>query len=261
MPANLVFATSELLEAATQVAGVAATAINYPNFTGYRDLDIRNVSNGSEQELTYAISRTQKIDYFIFARANRFKLRGSTRLVLQGKLGAGAYSNYAGTVAGLASKTLYGVRGEDAIFTADLANSDGGIDQTLSRNFDALNLRLSDLANTVQRPFNRIFAGSWIDIDRDPERPARVRKAQNNINPRETAWQFQFTWKGLTDAVLYDFINRIAARRNNGVMMYTKTYHEVLLGFRCVHAFPLTYSTSRRMDNTNDITITFEELL
>ncbi len=256
MPANLVFATTNLLDTSTFSAGTGY--IDYPIFNGYRDVDIRRSGTVIEQLLQYSSTQVQKIDYLILARADRLQKRGSTQLSVEGSISPGAYTVYAGTSTSFASKTLYGVRGTDALFTAELANSDS--DQTITRSFDRLKLKLSSTI-TPTTVYNRVFAGSWFDLDRDPENPASIRKVQNSVNSRESAYEFTFTWRGLSDSVLNSFLSNIVLRRNNSIYMYTKSYHQTLLGFRCLHCFPISFSTSRRLENTNDITVTFEELI
>ena len=65
-------------------------------------------------------------EYIIFAKVKAGKSWGATDLYVKYKTaGGGAYSNGGGTTS-LNSVTLYGPRGEDIVFTNELANSNAG---------------------------------------------------------------------------------------------------------------------------------------
>jgi len=263
MATNLLIGTAQYTVDATSITSSSTVDTSYPIeniITGPRGTYSQLAAANTVWTIDFNLSGSTSIviDYLFVARANLLKAAGATRLKLQGY--NGAYVNLAGTDAGLASKTLYGPRSEDAIFTSDLANSDYTIPSTA--NYTALRFHPCGAADPSKKyKHSKMYCGTWFDPGHDPVAPHKITKITRQPGDRESVYQFTFTWQGITDTKRNEFFTNLFNERQKPVFLYTRTYHDVLLEHRVVHCFVADYSTSYISTNSHEITIIFEEMI
>jgi len=272
---NLLIAIPQITTDATAVYTYEAADASYPvnNLVcGPRSSYTKLAAVGNSEWVKFDLgsSQSKTIDFYIVAKANLLKAGGSFRLKLSGSTidatpttNAQAYTDICGTNDGLQSLTLYGPRSEDAIFTADLANSTSGPGLPVTASYRFFRHAYVGFGASPMRTWkhSKCYFGQWFDPGKDPIRPSRVEKIIKDKNDRESVYLFTFTWEGITDAKRNEFFTNLFNDRQRGVFLYTKNYHDLLLEHRLIHCFVADFSVSRTAPDSHSITVTFEEMI
>lgn len=266
MASNLLIAYPQLTVDGTYTSDGAADS-SYPAsniITGARtNLAKRSAANttwwhkfdlGSSQSIT--------IDYLIVARANLLKAMGSKRVKLQASTNDVGYSDVCGVDSTFQSATLYGPRQEDAIFTADLANSSVG-SLPFSGSYRYLKFWAAGEGTepSTQWIFSKAYFGQWFDFGRDPIWGRILRKTTRTESARESAYVVQFSWLGITTTKLNEALSKFLGNREQPVFLYTASYTDPLLEHRCLHAIVADYDIQLLTDKCYSVRVTFEELI
>lgn len=203
-------------------------------------------------------SQQKTIDFFYIARANILKAMGSTSVLLQGSTDDVSYSNIAGCLATFQSATLYGPRSEDIIFTSELANSTHGT-LSASPTYRYWRSYFASGDPSKKYPFSKVMYGAWFDMGRDPE-DRHVSEISGTWD-RESRLVYRFAWRGISKTVKESFVTSLINKRENGCILYTKSYHDLLNEHRVLHCQIVDYSITVLTEGLFDISATFEEMI
>lgn len=217
--------------------------------------------------LTFDLGSSQQktIDFLYVARANLLKAHGATRLLLEGSDDDSAYTDICGVDGGFQSLALHGPRGEDAIFTSELANStDGAL--SASPTYRYWRFWGADAADPSEKwSFSKVMFGQWFDFGRDPLTDRQVGITRTEWS-REGAYRLTLRWRGLSRTVYEAFVETFIAegpvsKIERGLFLYTSFYHEFLFNWRVLHCMVVDYEPVPAASDTFDLNITFEELV
>ena len=266
MTTSLLIATAQYTVDAisiTSSATVSTTNLVENLITGERSRFTELAADGTSWSIDFNFEALTSvtIDYFIVARANLLTW-GSNRLLLTGYDGT-TTTSLAGTSSDLGSVDLYGVRGEDIIFTADLANSDVGITMPVTGSYTKLTYWPcgSGTCESGKYKHSKMYCGQWFDPGRDPVHPARFEKVSRGKFDRESRYIFTLRWSGITDAKKNEFFTNLFDEPMKPVFLYTKTHHDILRDFRLIHCFVISHDVRWLAPDSNEISVTFEEMI
>lgn len=267
MTSNLLIGTAQYTVDATANTSSSAADSSYPIsnvITGPRGTytQLATAATSSWIKWDLGASTALSIDFYYVARAKLLKSAGSKRLLLDGSTDDASYTNICGAASTFQSITLYGPRSEDALFTSELANSASG---TLSATPTYRYLRHWAAGEGTEPSkkwkHSKVMFGSWFDPGRDPERPHQIEKISRTPADRESVYTFTFTWRGITNAKRNEFITKLFSERQKPVILYTRSYHDLLLEHRVVHCMVSDWSTYLLAPDCHEITVTFEEMI
>lgn len=209
-------------------------------------------------------SQQKTIQFYYVARADLLQRAGSKRVLLQGSTDNVSYSSIAGTTSSFQSKTLYGPRGEDIIFTSDLGNSDAGtLPATPTYRYWRHYAAGSGSCPSDKYQHSKAYFGSFFDFGVDPQYPGESGQAlQVGRNRREIPLRFVFTYSGITNTIRQSFENLIHKyRMTNPVILYTKSFHKPLEDARVVFGMITKAKFTPSFSKKNNLTLEFEELI
>lgn len=200
-------------------------------------------------------SNAYALDFFYVARVDLLKAQGSTRVRLESSADNVTYANHVGVSPQAA--TLYGPRGEDLIMTAETHPGSFPISTTCRyfRHYAAF----GDPAGTWEH--SKAWWGNWLDLGRDPIFPRQVALVPKAPGERAPRHAFAFTWRGISDAKRAEFLAALVAQAESGCVLYTRSYHPVLLNYRVLHCRLAAWTLRRRAKDGHEINATFEELI
>jgi hypothetical protein len=220
-------------------------------------------SSATSHSITFdaGYGNTKTANYVIVARANalvhdRIRVQG-----ISGYWGDATTDLYDSSAW---QSNLKGVRSEDFIATFSPATY---------RTFKVLFSSASAKAGYV----SKIYLGQMWDAGRDPDYSINL-PVQDNLtyadsgtsivtNTATAAHTFTFTWRGLTDAAIYEFEDHIAdgaEAYGHKFFLYTSANHAILNNFYLVHAKLISHDVimgSGGISDWNDLSATFEEVL
>ena len=109
---------------------------------------------------------------------------------------------------------------------------------------------------------SKVFLGQWLDLQRDPLYPARVKRDSRVAMPRAVPWEFELEWAGITDATLSTFSDKVLKYRDlNPVILYDPNDLIFTGSIRVLHAYIRAVSITPEWAGVNRLQITFEETI
>lgn len=172
--------------------------------------------------------------------------------------------------------TLYGPRGEDLLWTAEIATwGYGSIPLTTDRRY--LRLGLAYANPSALYSCNKFYFGPFFDMGVDPSEAVVSRDylkpgafeadsgAWQAVRAEEPRYRAEVVWEGVSDAKVAAFFSEVVEwdRRYGGVLLYTRTDHTVLENVRALHCSVLAATTQQTLNRAdcNTVRATFQELL
>lgn len=194
---------------------------------------------------------TKAANFFYVGRANLLKHDSVGTITLK----ASATNSYATattirTYSSLGSTTLYGPNSDDLIdsFTTSTAYRYWFVNYN------------STAASSFTHA--KLFFGRAFDPGIDPNAAATITRVRAGGAQRRASYSFQFSWNGMAypKAVeLYESIYR--ARRHLPLVLFTGTWHDILMGNRVIFCRLISMSMPPRVTDYCDVTAQFEELV
>lgn len=110
--------------------------------------------------------------------------------------------------------------------------------------------------------FSKVYLGNGFDFGRDPVWGRRSELEPDERGSRAPRYKYSFEYEDITDAVVQDFITKIASKADvNPVVMVTGSYHDVLNDDRLVHCKIKEFSYEPISYNQNNVSLVLEELI
>lgn len=110
--------------------------------------------------------------------------------------------------------------------------------------------------------FSKAYFGAPFDFNRDPVWGRSWITLAPHQGTRRQVWNFSFTWQGISDAKVTEFVTKIGKYKDvNPVWLSTNSYHDVLGDAEAVYCTITEYSITPECVNNNEITIDFQEMI
>lgn len=111
-------------------------------------------------------------------------------------------------------------------------------------------------------PFSKYILGRHFDFGRDPVWGRRQERLVLHNGNREPRYLYEFEWRGITNAKIQDFTDKIGKYIDTlPVVITTSSYHAVLMDDRAVMCKISSFTVTPEYHNENTIRISFEELI
>lgn len=124
-----------------------------------------------------------------------------------------------------------------------------------------LQLGNSNTAGSDYR-FSKSHFGTAFDFSRDPVWGRSWMAEVIDSGVRRLNYAFSFTWQGITDAKVTEFITKIGKYKDvNAVWLSTNSYHDVLGDKEAIYCTVKDYEITPESVNNNEVTIDFEEIV
>lgn len=249
-----------------------ASNVTWDTFYDYRNsisteryqIAKKSAVTGFNIEYDLGSGETSSVDYFILARADLLQAVGVTSLIIASAADGigGSYSNQH-TVSSFNTATLYGPGSRDLLVT--------GLSLSAARTWK---WTVSG-ASSSTHAFSKAYFGNAFDMGMQPSFDF-VREAEftseyvtgagsTRISRHsEPRYIFNFTWTGVSDDKVTEFVSKIASRAHlNRYFLFTTSVHQVLNSERVVHVKLTEWETdnSAAIPDFNTVTATFEEVL
>jgi len=239
---------------AGSISNASSSLYPYANlFGGNRtDLHYLNVAASGDTRITLELASgvTKPCDFIYIGRANLLQQASVNTITVK----AGSSNNYATantirTLSSFTSQALYGPNDDD--FIDAFATSTAYRYWFINYNATA--------ASKI--PHAKFFFGSAFDPGIDPNAPATItRILQGGAQIRPT-YTFEFTWNGMSYAkAVQMYLNFYRTRRYVPIVLFTRDWHDILMGNRVVYCRITEMSIPPRVTDYCDVTATFEEL-
>jgi hypothetical protein len=189
-------------------------------------------------------------NYLYIGGAKQLKYSGVTSLALKAH-SSNTYGSATSihTNSSFDTTTLYGPHGEDYIAT---------FDTTSSYTYWFANYNSSASSYYTH---SKLFFGNAFDPGVDPNQPMQVRRERRGQYNRYAKYTFTIEWQKMTYAKAIEMKDRfIVSKRYNPIILFTKTYHETLLGCRVVYGRILDITLPQSVTDYCDVSMTFEEV-
>lgn len=190
-------------------------------------------------------------NYLFIARADMFVLSTTDATVdLKSSDDDSSYTSEAATL--LATSDLVGPQARDFLDTFELTS-------------DARYWRI-ELTNSasgdIQPAFSKVMFGEAFDFGRDPSIERRSIRDVKTKGQRESQFQFELEWEGITDTKIQSFLNEIGDYIDvQPVVLFTTSYHPILHDLTAVHCIIKTFSVEPINFNNNRISLELEECI
>lgn len=256
MPTNLLIGTCDIPVAAASTTVSAAVDPSYPVanlFVGNRtDVFRLNSNTSSPIRITFDLGSgfTKSANFFYIGNAGLLKNANVTGIRLVGN----STNNIAtGTtvlnISSLSTEPLYGPDGNDLIrkFNTSAAFRYWFVEYITSA--------------PSKIPHAKLFFGNYFDIGLDPNAPASISKIKQGGAQRRPTHEFEFSWEGTayTKAVQM-YLNLYRKKRFNPIILFTDTWHDILLSNRVFFCRVTDMSMPPRVTDYCDVSATFEEM-
>lgn len=262
MATNLLFAYPQIwVDGTLSISASAATGYPKENVTAgprRRSTRLATAASGLTISVDLGSALQKTIQYVIVSRADILKNQGCTIAAVEASSDnfVANFNSVGGTSGNFQSKTFYGPRSEDVLFTSSINSDYGALSYTGTYRY----WRISFQGATVAWQANKVYLGSWFDMGRDPT-SVRVEKRVTSLQDRDSRYVFTFDWEGLTDQTKEYFTFYIADKPYDGVFLYTSSYHDLLLGHRLLHCRLVEHRWSQSFTGANNLSATFEEMI
>jgi hypothetical protein len=256
MATNLLIGYPDIPSVADSSAITNASSTSYPyaNLFGGNKTDLHYLNTATSGDTTISLglpSGTTKSANFIYiGKANLLQQASIGSVTLKGN-STNSYAT-ATTVKAISSfggQTLYGPDDDDYIekFTASAAYRYWFINYNASA------------ASKV--PHAKVFFGTCFDPGLDPNAPATLTRLKQGGVQRRAVYSFQFTWNGMAyNKAVEMYLKFYRARRYMPLVIFTDSWHEILMGNRAIFCRLTEMSIPPRVTDYCDVTATFEEL-
>lgn len=262
MATNLLIAYPQIwVDGTLSISSSAASGYPKENVTAgsrRRSTRLAAAASGLTVTVDLGAAAAKTIQYIIVSRADILKNQGCTIAAVEASSDnfVANFNSVGGTSGNFQSKTFYGPRSEDVIFTSALNSDYGSLSYTGTYRY----WRISFQGATVAWQANKIYLGSWFDMGRDPV-SSQVSRVATSRADRASRYVFTFEWEGLSDQTKEYFTFYIADKPYDGVFLHTQSYHDILLGYRLLHCRLVEHSWSQSFTGTNNLSATFEEMI
>lgn len=256
MATNLLIGYPDISQEATSSSITNASSSLYPytNLFGGNKTDLHYLNAAASGDtrilLDLPIGTTKACNFIYIGRANLLQQASVDTITIK----AGATNNYATastirTLSSFTSETLYGPNDDDFIdsFTTSSAYRYWFI------NYNAT------AASKV--PHAKFFFGSSFDPGLDPNAPATITRIKQGGSQIRPTFSFEFTWNGMVySKAVQMYLNFYRKRRYMPLVIFTTSWHDILMGNRVVFCRLTNMSIPPRVTDYCDVTATFEEL-
>lgn len=205
-------------------------------------------------------NKQNTVNYVAIARADKLQAAAMSQLLIRSSPDNSVWTTRI-TQTSFASATLYGPRTDDYIQLITVTS--------------AFRYWRADYTSTSTKfPHSKLYFGTYFDWGREPAfqitRSTDTRElyrgssgAQLGERIEEPRYRFDLKWTGVTDAKINSFATYFGRSyyKDNGVMLYTATDHQVLDSQRLVHCEMLEPTARKIWNNYNEVTIPFVEML
>lgn len=225
---------------------------------------VKSAVTGFNIEYDLGVGVTDSVGYFILARADLLQSIGVTSLVIASASDGigGSYSDQH-TVSSFNTATLYGPGSRDLLVT--------GLSLSAARTWKWTVSGASSSTHALSKAYfgNAFDMGVQPEFDfvREPEFTSEyitgsgTSRVSRHSEPR---YVFNFTWTGVSDDKVTEFVSKIVSRSHlNRFFLYTTSVHYVLNSERVIHCKLTDWASdnSSGVPDFNIVTATFEEIL
>jgi hypothetical protein len=256
MPTNLLIGTCDIpLSAVSTTVSATANSL-YPVenlFCGNKtDLFRLNADSASPITITFDLGAgvTKSANFLYIGNAGLLKNSKVTAIRL---VGSATNSIGAGTtvlnITNFNNQTLYGPESNEFIqsFSTSAAFRYWFIEYTMS--------------GASKIPHAKLFFGNYFDIGLDPNAPATIARIKQGGAQRRPTYSFDFSWIGVSYVkAVQMYLNLYRKRRFTPIIIFTDTWHDILMGNRVLFCRITNMSIPPRVTNYCDVTATFEEM-
>lgn len=205
---------------------------------------------------------TDTVDHVIIGRADLLQSGGVTSVALKSSDDNFTASTTEQTFSDFDITTLRGPREFDFIST---------FTETSAHRY----WRLSYTATSTKFPHSFAYFGKAFDFGDEPNAITlnikdRVEKTVTSksgkewyLRTMEPMYEIQVTWRGITDSVVNDFMDRIGSRWNKfPIYLYTTSSHDILEGYRLMCCkFKAAPVTRQIYDDYNEVSLSLMEAI
>jgi hypothetical protein len=195
-------------------------------------------------------STTLTADFIYFAKANLLQNASVGTITVKAK----ATDDYATattitTISSFGSATLVGPHAEDYITT--FAESSA---------FRWWYVNYNASANS-QVPHAKVFFGKSFDPGYDPVEDLEIVRVRPIGSRRKALYTLRIKWEGLTYTKTRQMHDNFARpKRYNPIILFTTSYHGILLGYRVILGRVLEFTAPPKTTDYNDVSMTVEEM-
>lgn len=260
MSSNLLIGNAQpLLGSTLSLSSAADSSFPARNvIAGGRRSEFRSQLPHSSFTFQFTPPSALAVEFFFLARGNLLSEQTTGTVALQSSSDAVTWTNRLGTTA-IQSASYFGPIAEDFISTSGVNDSYAVTLPTSAIAYWRINFALD---SAIVIPLYSVMFGTWFDMGRDPSYPFSVRRELADTMGRRSSLVFDFEWKGVTYAKRDSFIAQFLAVKDTcPVILYTRTYHDVLHERRVMHARIASAEITNRAGGVADIRATFEELV
>lgn len=256
MATNLLIGTSDIPLAAQTTTVSATENILYPveNLFGGNRTDLFRLDADTASPVTISFdlgSGNDKTANFLYiGNAGLLKNNKVTAVRL---VGSATNSIGAGTtvlnVTSFNTQTFRGPEGNDFIqkFTTSSAFRYWFVEYTMS--------------GASKIPHAKLFFGNYFDVGLDPNAPATIARIKQGGAQRRPTYSFDLTWQGVAySKAVQMYLNFYRKKRYNPIIIFTDTWHDILMDNRVLFGRITTMSMPPRVTDFCDVTTTFEEM-
>lgn len=256
MPTNLLIASCDIPLSATSATASAATNPLYPveNLFGGNKTDLFRLNADTASPITITldlgVGNTKSANFLYIGNAGLLKNNSVTAVRL---VGGSTSSIGAGTtvlnVTSFNTQTFRGPDGNDFIskFATSSAFRYWFIEYTTSA------------ASKI--PHAKAFFGNYFDVGLDPNAPATIARIKQGGAQRRPTYSFDLTWNGVSySKAVQMYLNFYRKKRYNPVIIFTDTWHDILMDNRVLFGRITAMSMPPRVTDYCDVTATFEEM-
>lgn len=253
MTSNLLIGNAGLALGATSVSCTNTESTSYPvtNLFGGTKPDYFRLATATSGDTRVKINTTSQAANFLYlGKAILLKNDDIGTITVKGH----SSDNYAAgttvaTISSFGSASLYGPDSDDYITT--FATSSSFPWWYVNYNASAVSLVMH----------SHCFLGQYFDPGRDPNNGVRVIRTRPLGANRRALYTIEVTWEGISYANAVQMYQKFyRPRRHNPIILFSTTYHSVLLGNRVLFGRVLDMTVPPRQTSYCDISMTFEEL-
>lgn len=258
MATNLLFANAGIPTVLTASASAGLPVdLTYPltNLFGGNRTDISRLASAASGDSRILIdlgaTATGAANFLYLARANLLQFGTVGTVTLKGSnTNSYATATTVHTVSSFTSATLYGPDNEDylATFAASTAYRYWWL------NYNA--------TSATKFPHAKAFFGQYLDVGNDPKGPATITRSRPTGGRRKALYTFTLQYKAMPYAAMIALYSTFyLKRRYNPMVLFTTSYHDILMGHRLVFCRMTGMTMPPRVTGFYDCDLTFEELL
>ena len=257
MPTNLLIGFPDIPGDAVASSITNTSSSMYPHtnlFGGNRtDLHYLNAATSGDTRINLELASgvTKTCNFVYIGRANLLQQAGVETITLKANssdsytVGATQIKEYTS----FGGQTLYGPNDDDFIDTF----TESAAFRYWFVNYNA--------TSPSKIPHAKLFFGKSFDPGLDPNAPATITRIKQGGAQLRPTYSFEFTWNGMTyDKAVEMYLNFYRTRRYMPVIIFTTSWHDILMGNRVVFCRITDMSIPPRVTDYCDVTATFEEI-